>query len=749
MSAAATSSAAITGKSVPGKSVPGLTADYSSLLKPTDSASQTMEFAVEGIHCASCMSRIEKAFAAEPGVRYARVNLTTKRLTVAWPAGAARPDDALTLLEKLGFKGQPFQPGEALDHEAQTQRHLLRALGVAGFAMMNIMLLSISVWSGHATGLTAETRDFFHWISALIALPTAAYSGRVFFESAIRALKARAVNMDVPISLGILLALGMSVVETLNHGEHAYFDGAVMLIFFLLLGRVLDQIMRRKTRDVAANLAALRAISASKVMPDGTVVEVPANTVREGDLIVVHPGDRIAVDGAVAKGSSDIDASLVTGETRLAAVGPGDAVFAGTINHSGLLHVTARGSATSSLLDEIERLLTGATLARSRYVRLADRAARLYAPLVHTAALLTFVGWIILGLSWQQALVIAITVLIITCPCALGLAIPAVQVAAAGALFRRQVLLNSGDAIERLATINTVVFDKTGTLTEPEPRILNIAGIPDATLRLAARLARSSRHPMAKALAAILPDAAPLPTVRESHGEGVTACLDGHVMRLGSPAFCGAMQEARDIAARYPDASLIAFRRGDEFAVFAVMQALRPDAASTVAELKRLGLSIHVLSGDRPEAVERSVRALGADAVIAGARPTEKVAYLEQLRRDGRLCLMVGDGLNDAAALGHAHVSLSPVSAADLTQAHADALFLGRSLAPVAAAVRISRKAHRVMLENLWLAVIYNAIAVPIAILGHATPLVAALAMSGSSLIVTLNALRVRRDPEV
>jgi P-type Cu2+ transporter len=723
--------------------------DYSSLLRGLDERTEAMEFAVDGIHCASCMTRIEQAFSAEPGVLSARVNLTTKRMTVAWPKGAAQPERALALLKKLGFDGRPFTPETGPDREGIEQKRLLRALGVAGFAMMNIMLLSVSVWSGHATGLTAETRDLFHWISALIALPTAAYSGRVFFESAIRALKARAVNMDVPISLGILLALGMSVVETLNHGEHAYFDGAVMLLFFLLLGRVLDQIMRRKTRDVAANLAALRSLTASKVMSGGNVVDVPASAVAAGDVIVVRPGDHVAVDGVVAKGQSEVDASLVTGETHLASVKPGEVVFAGTVNHGGLLHITAHGAAKGSLLDEIERLMAGATEVRSHYVRLADRAARLYAPVVHAAALLTFLGWMLLGLQWQPALVIAITVLIITCPCALGLAIPAVQVAAAGTLFRRQVLLNSGDAIERLAAVDTVVFDKTGTLTEPEPRVLNLTEIPDEILRLAARLARSSRHPLAKALADTLPEAAPFPTVRESPGEGVAACHEGRVMRLGSPAFCGAQVEAENLAHRYPDASLIAFRRDAEIAVFAVMQALRPDAASTIAALKQQGLVVHVLSGDRAQAVERTVGSLGVDAVVAAARPSDKVEYLQRLQRDGRLCLMVGDGLNDAAALGHAHVSLSPVSAAEITQSKADAVFMGRSLLPVAAALRIARKAHRLMLQNLWLAVIYNAVAVPIAIMGYATPLVAALAMSGSSIVVTLNALRARRDVEI
>jgi P-type Cu2+ transporter len=722
--------------------------DFTSLLRQADDRTQSMEFAVDGIHCASCMSRIEKAFADEPGVASARVNLTARRLTVAWQLGEANPDRALKLLEKLGFRGSPFIPEKAADDAVAEQRRLIRALGVAGFAAMNIMLLSVSVWSGHATGLSAEMRDMFHWISALIALPAAAYSGRIFFDSAIRALKARAVNMDVPISLGILLALGMSVVETLNHGEHAYFDGAIMLIFFLLLGRVLDQIMRRKTRDVAANLAALRAATALKVLPDGSISEVPASTVSAGDLVLARPGDRIAVDGVIENGFSEIDQSLVTGETQLASVAPGVAVYAGTVNHGGLLRIRVANGGSGTLLDEIERLIAGATATKTSYVRLADRAARLYAPIVHAAAFVTFAGWLAYGLAWQQALVIAITVLIITCPCALGLAIPAVQVAAAGALFRRQILLNSGEAIERLAIVDTVVFDKTGTLTEPEPRILNLADIHHGALTLAGRLARSSRHPLAAAIAQATGEAQPFATVGEQPGRGVTACHEGRILRLGSPAFCDAVTESHDIAARYPDASLIAFRDGRTVAVFAIMQALRPNAASTIAGLRRAGLAVHIVSGDREAAVRRIAEQLEADVTVAEASPSGKVAYLDGLKRAGHRCLMVGDGINDAAALAAAHVSLSPVTAADLTQASADAMFMGRDLQPVAAALRISRRAHRVMLENLWLAVVYNAVAVPVAVLGYATPLVAALAMSGSSILVTLNALRLRGDRE-
>ncbi len=719
--------------------------DFSALIQPVAGDAERLDFAIEGIHCAGCMARIERGFRGDPGILSARVNLTDKRLVVIWERGRADPDAVMAKLDDLGFRGYPFAPKQVKSREAEEEKKLLRYLGVAAFASMNIMLFSVSVWSGHSTGLSPETRDLFHWISALIALPTVAYSGRPFFESAIRALKARAVNMDVPISLGILLAVGMSVVETWNSAEHAYFDGAVMLIFFLLLGRVLDQSTRRATRDVAANLAALRSETAVKFVSDVETREVPIEAIQPGDLVLVRAGDRISVDGIIEKGRSEVDQSLVTGETKLHAVGQGDAVYAGTINHGGVLQVRVRQARGGTLLDEIESLLAKATQGRNAYVALADRAARLYAPVVHVTAAATFVGWMLYGLAWQPALIIAITVLIITCPCALGLAIPATQVVASGALFRSSVLLNAGDALERLAAIDTVVFDKTGTLTLPEPTVLNRDAIGPDLMALAGRLALSSRHPLARAVARASGEKALLPDVREEPGQGLAAVHEGVELRLGHPVFCGAEAKAAQVAVAFPDASLIAFREGDRVAVLAVAQALRPDAVETVGRLKAMGLAVHVLSGDKAEPVARVAAAIGADQARAEARPADKIAALEQLRVEGRRVLMVGDGVNDAPALAAADVSMSPITAAELTQASADALFLGDRLQPVADAVALSRKARAVMGQNLWLAVIYNAIAVPIAIAGFATPLVAALAMSGSSILVTLNALRARR----
>ena len=720
------------------------TVDLSIFARPRGDGVSQIELALEGVSCMGCIQRIESGLKALPGIVDARLNFTNRRLMLAWRDDASGPAQAIAALERMGYRAHPFQADGAEQEEVRQARWLMKCLAVAGFAAMNIMLLSVSVWSGNVTDITPETRDLFHWLSALIALPAAGYAGQPFFRSALAAIRARAVNMDVPISLGVLLALGMSLVETVNHAEHAYFDSAVMLLFFLLCGRYLEHAMRRHTRAVAGNLAALKAQTAHRFHANGELVQVPVSALRAHDRILIRPGDRVPADGVVIGGRSEIDDGLVTGETAPRAVTTGATLYAGSVNLGSTLTVRVTAAGGNTLIDEIERLLDKAVASKSRYVRLADRAARRYAPVVHTTAALTLAGWLIAGASAHNAILTAVAVLIITCPCALALAIPVVQVVAAGRLFRQGLFLNSGDVIERLAEADTAVFDKTGTLTLPEPRVVNTASIDPDLLQVAARLALTSHHPLAAAVARHASQCRPYDGATEEPGRGVRAMIDGVEARLGSPEFCRIADgfEGTD----HPGRSVIAFHHGERFTLLTVHQSLRPDAIATVRALAALGLDLHILSGDRDAAVEPVASALDIASWRGGLTPADKVAALEAMKAQGRHVLMVGDGINDAPALAAAHVSLSPVSAADLSQAHADAVFLGERLAPVLDALATARRARALMRQNLWLAVIYNLIAVPVAVAGLVTPLIAAAAMSGSSVLVTLNALRLSRS---
>ncbi len=718
------------------------TRDLSLFVKRDADGISHMDLAVEGVGCAGCIRKIENGLKELPGVTEARLNFTNRRLAVGWRDKALDASEVIDAIDRIGYRAHPFEAGRAESDEARQARWLMRCLAVAGFAAMNVMLLSVAVWSG-SSDMTPETRDLFHWLSALIALPAAAYAGQPFFRSAWNVLRTGGTNMDVPISIGVTLALGMSVIETINHAHHAYFDSAIMLLFFLLCGRYLDHAMRRKTRAVAGNLAALKAEVAHRFEKNGEIVIVPAAALKSEDRLLVRPGERIAADGVVISGASEIDESLVTGETARRAVAAGATIHAGSLNFSGALTVRVTAAGTDTLIAEVERLLEKAVAVKSRYLRLADRAARFYAPVVHATAALTAIGWLLAGASVHDAVVTAIAVLIITCPCALALAIPAVQVVASGAMFRSGVILNSGDAIERLAEVDTIVFDKTGTLTLPEPRVDNAAGIETDMLQMAARLALSSHHPLATAVAREAFDRTPIEGAIETPGQGVRAMIDGHEARLGSATFCGIADQS-ELPAADSGTSLIAFAHGDRKAVLAIRQSLRLDAVAAVKALTAQGYDVRIMSGDRTEAVAPIAALLGISSWQAALRPADKIAALDELKAAGCRVLMVGDGLNDAPALAAAHASLSPISAVDLAQAQADAVFLGERLQPVVNTLVIARRSRKLMLQNLSLAVIYNTVAVPVAIAGLVTPVIAAVAMSGSSLLVTLNALRAQ-----
>ncbi len=718
--------------------------DVTPFVRREADGSHRLHLLVEGVHCGACVRRIERSLAREPEVLEARVNLTTRRLVVRWQGEAARANELAARVRALGYGAVPFDPERLAAGEAREARELLRAMAVAGFAAGNIMLLAVSVWAGHASeDMGPATRQLFHWIEALLALPAVAYAGRPFFRSALAALRAGHTNMDVPISLAVLLAPAVSLFETLRGGPHVYFDSAVTLLFFLLVGRYLDRRARGAARAAAERLLALLRGTVTVLRPDGTTAAARPDQLARGDEVLVAVGERVPVDGVVVRGRGGLDTSLLTGETVPRTVTPGSRVYAGSVNLEAPLVVRVEDAGEGTLLAEIVRLMEAVEQRRGRYVALADRIAGWYAPAVHTLAALAFLGWwLVGGLSLPEALLIATAVLIITCPCALGLAVPAVQVIAAQRLMRRGILLKSATALERFAAVDTVVFDKTGTLTEGRPAPLE-EDLAVAHGTLLAGLARASRHPLARALAARLP-AAPVPAgVEEVPGEGLRLCTPEGEWRLGRRTFVA------------PDAPPGADHVGPELwfagpglAPHRIRFRDRPreDAARVVRALRARGLRLLLLSGDRREAVARVAGELGVDNWRAELRPDGKVHALEALRRAGARPLMVGDGLNDAPALAAAHASLSPAEAADISQTAADAVFQGRRLAPVLEVLTVARRAERLVRQNLVLAFAYNAVAVPLALAGLVTPLIAAVAMSASSLTVVGNAFRLALD---
>ncbi|MGE5500853.1 MAG: heavy metal translocating P-type ATPase, partial [Ignavibacteriales bacterium] len=511
--------------------------DLSAFLRTGKDGASQLELLVKGARCAGCMAKIEKGVGELPGVSSARLNLTSGKLSVAFD-GAADPARVIETLDGLGYPATPYDPSEAREAYDREGRRLVLALGVAAFGAGNVMMFSVPVWAGlFGQELGPATRELMYWLSALIATPCALFAGMPFFESAWRSLKRGKANMDVPISIGVILTLIVSFSETILGGPHAYFDAAVSLLFLLLIGRYLDHTLRAKARSAARDLLALQAPVAARLDALGREHMVPVSDVAVGDLLAVAPGERVPVDGVVEQGTSTLDNALITGESAPAAVGVGLACHAGALNLGGRLVIRASARSEDSAVAAIARLMEAGAQTKSAYVRLADKAAAIYVPVVHTLAAATFiVGWS-LGLSFREAVLRAAALLIITCPCALGLAVPAVQITASGRLFRKGVLVKSGAALERLAEIDHVVFDKTGVLTEGRPRLIDA---PDAVVRMVAPLARASRHPLARAVAEAAGPGEVAADTHETAGQGIEGFIGGRKARLGRATFVGA-----------------------------------------------------------------------------------------------------------------------------------------------------------------------------------------------------------------
>ena len=692
-----------------------------------------LEFAVPDAHCASCIRSIETGLDALPQVKSARVNLSKRRVRVVFDPELGPPKALAPAIRASGYHTYVLDPSVDEDGDPGL-RELVKALAVAGFAAGNIMLFSVSVWSG----ANEATRDLFHWISAVIALPAIAYAGQPFFRSAWRAVRVGRTNMDVPITIGVILATALSLYETINSGRHAYFDASATLLFFLLAGRTLDYLMRERARSAITNLVRIAPRGATRVHEDGRREYLPLREIEPGMVLELRAGERVPVDSEVTSDGASFDTSIVNGESAPRAVPPGEEVMAGANTLGGVVQMIARKRSEDSLLARMVALMEAAEGAKTKRRRIADRAAAVYAPIVHTIAILTFLGWGVLTGDWHNALLNAVAVLIITCPCALALAVPIVHVVAAGKLFEGGVLMKDGAALERAAEADSVAFDKTGTLTVGRPRLFYYDVEGSEAEAIAAALARASTHPLSQALVrALHPGDVALTNLREQPGHGVEATIDGALWRLGSSAWCGLGEGDGD-----GDGDTTAVWLSCDGAVRATFRfedEVRADAREAVRQIAALGLPVRLLSGDAPQPVASVAAKVGITTARARMLPEDKVADVEHGHT-----MMVGDGINDAPALRAAHVSMAPSTAADIGRSAADFVFTGGQLGAVPLVIGTARRAASIVNQNLVLAIGYNAVAVPLAISGHVTPLVAAIAMSSSSILVVANALRLR-----
>jgi P-type Cu2+ transporter len=706
---------------------------------------------IEGLHCAACAWLIESSLHRLAGVSDIQVNPAAARAALRFDPRRVSFGAVLAAIQALGFAPLPLAfTGDVADFNAE-HRAALKRLAVAGFGMMQVMTYAASLYAGAMDGIAPDLEQLLRFVSLIVATPVVLYAAQPFFVGAWRSLRARAPGMDVPVALSIGGAYLWSVAATLRGSGALYFDSAVMFTFFLLLGRYVEMSLRHRS--------GLQHDALARLLPQGVLrlrgpasERVIADELREGDRVRVLPGERVPADGTIASGTTEIDESLLTGESLPRARATGDAVLAGTLNLTGPIEVMLERVGQSSTLAAVARLLERAQSSRPRVADLADRVAVWFVGAVLLIAAATGLYW--LHFDPARAFPTVLAVLVVTCPCALSLATPAALAAATSALAREGLLVARTRAIERLARADRLVLDKTGTLTRGEPRLEEVRVLVprlsrERCLAVAAALESHSGHPLARAFAHLEP-AADVSDVRCVPARGVEATVAGLRYRIGRleyvlEACAGAAPAAA--AANEDRTSIVLGDRAGVLAVFDVIDTLRADARQALARLRSLGLVPQIASGDRYGAVAAIARELGQVAAQADMSAADKVALVQALQAAGRRVAMVGDGVNDAPVLAVADVSVAIGSGTDLAKVSADVVLLGEGLTPLADAVQVSRRTLRIIRENLAWAVLYNATAVPLAAGGYLAPWMAAIGMSASSLLVVLNAMRLLGRP--
>ena len=697
---------------------------------------------VGGMYCSACSWLIETTLTRQPGVASAEVNPITHRLRLRFADDDSSFSALLATLASLGYQPQPMSPESAARPEVTEQRAALKRLLVASLGMMQVMMFAVGLYAMDFQGVDADMQHFLRLVSFFVTTPVVFYAAKPFFTSAWRGVVTRKPGMDLPVSIAVGSAYAASIYATFTHGPAVWFDSVTMFVFFLSLGRFLEMRARHRSIDRGAALSSLLPNTALRI-DDGAQTTIPVSQLASGDTVLIRAGESIPADGILASGSTSIDEALLTGEARPQTKGVGDELSAGNINLDSMIEMRVTTTGGDTTLGTISRLSERARYARPAFVTLADRIASyiVVALLVVAAAVATF--WYFADAD--RAFVITLSVLVVTCPCALALATPAAFAAAGSRLSQLRLLVTNGNAIETLSRVTLAMFDKTGTLTRGLPRITAVFVTDNAWTEkdcrlIAAALEHASTHPLAKAFA--MPDELPPVTSQEIVvGQGISGIIDGRKWCLGNADFVGGGITTDDSSATHVFLGV----DSNPVAWFELEDELRSDARETLESLRNLGITAALVSGDNRIAVEAVASDLAITDVHFECTPEDKLAIIENAQLRGERVVMIGDGINDAPVLAGADTSVAPAHGALLAQTSADIIMLGESLAPLTTAVEMSRKTMRIVRQNLAWAILYNALALPLAAAGFVPPWLAAIGMSVSSLVVVLNALRLNR----
>ncbi len=710
---------------------------------------------IDGITCAACIWLIEQHVARQPGVLGIEINFASRRARVRWDEARTKLSAVLAAIAAIGYSAHPYDVARSEELARKERRNALWRLFVAGFGMMQVMMYAVPVYLAGAGDMSADIESLMRWASFVLTLPVVGYSAAPFFRGAWRDLRLRRVGMDVPVALGVGAAFAASVWATLTAAGEVYFDSVTMFVFFLLGGRYLEMTARQHAVSVTEALAKLMPAFAARVAAypdDRRVAQVMAAELRPGDVVLVRPGETIPADGVVVEGRSSANEALLTGESVPVAKAPGASVIGGSVNGEGPLYLRVEQVGETTRLAAIIQLMERAALERPRIVQLADRiAARFIQALLLVAAAVAVTWWF---LDPAKALWITVSVLVVTCPCALSLATPVALTIASGAMARIGLLVTRSHAVETLARATHFVFDKTGTLTLGRPVLLEVLPlgrlVGPACTDLAAAIEQTSEHPVGVALREAVGSAVRVETASNTPGCGMQAVFDGRAVRVGRPAWVGDLhgQPLPPVAQALLDCGDTVVALGDDrrwLALFRFGDAIRPEAAAMIAELRAAGRRVALLTGDAAPVAARVAEALRIDEVCAGATPQEKHAYVEALQARGAVVAMVGDGVNDAPVLARAQVSVAMGGGSQLARTQADLILLSENLTQLSRGYRLARRALRVIRQNLVWSFVYNFVALPLAMVGWVTPWMAGIGMSGSSLLVVLNSLRLQK----
>jgi P-type Cu2+ transporter len=698
---------------------------------------------VEGVRCAGCVWLIERAVAALPGVASIQVNATSQRARVTWRSATTTLPHILACLARTGYRAFPLDARALDDVRRRESRDALKRLLVAGFAAMQAMMYAAVLYLGDVDSPDPSRDELFRWLGFLAAAPVVLYSAQPFFAGALRSLKARQLSMDVPVAVAVAIIYVASLVEALRGGGHVYFDSVCMFVFFLLAGRYLEMRARHRAVDLTDALARLTPPFAHRRRDDGSLERIGVHELSVGDHVHVGEGGLVPADGVLLSERCRVDEALLSGESAPVARRSGDLLIAGSVLVDGPIQLRVERVGADTALAGIAALVGRAQAQRPQLARAGERATGRFVARVLALTALTAAAWSVIDPS--RAFAAALSVLVVSCPCAFALAVPAAITRALEVLARRGVLVVKPDAIQALAEATHVVFDKTGTLTEPQLALADVEtfnGVSrDAALRLAASLGRESRHPIAQAIAAAYGDGRveQATDMNSQAGLGVSGTVAGRKLRLGRGAFALSHPSTDD------DAVLLADDAG-AIAAFRLGERLRPGARAAIDALKAQGLNVSIASGDAATKVADVAEQLGVSDWRARQLPADKLNWLTALRADGARVIAVGDGVNDAPVLAGADVSVALAGGAELAQASSDLVLAGGRVAALATARTIARQTLVILHQNQRWALFYNLTAVPLAALGFVPRWLAALGMSLSSVCVVLNALRIGRD---